>query len=257
MTDFSTYTPGHSQNATDFMSLRTLKTHGQFFLSHLQPGLSVLDCGCGPGSITLDIAERVAPSKVVAIDIEDSQIALGVEGAENRNCDNVCFQSGDVYSLPFGDNSFDRIFSHALMEHLAEPVKAMRELLRVLKPDGVIGVCSPDWGGFILSPPSDLLSAATKAYTTLQSLNGGDVNVGRSLSFYLASAGFEQCQMSARYEVYSDREIIGDYLALRLEAAGDTTSAKTLRSWSRQSGGLFAQCWVSCIARKPESARNK
>ena len=44
------YTPGHSQYAADFMAKRTLESHGSFFVPYLQPGLSVLDCGCGPGS---------------------------------------------------------------------------------------------------------------------------------------------------------------------------------------------------------------
>jgi len=128
------------------------------------------------------------------------------------------------------------------------------ELLRVLKPGGVIGVCSPDWDGFILSPPSNSLTSAIAAYTNLQSHNGGDVNVGRKLGTHLAAAGFDNCRMSARYEVYPDRKIIGEYLAVQLERAGDNTSAGTFRTWSYQTGGLFAQCWVACVAEKPKQA---
>ena len=154
------------------------------------------------------------------------------------------------HSLPFDDASFERVFSNALMEHLTDPVRAMREMLRVLKPGGVIGVSSPDWGSFLLAPPSAALTAAVAAYTTLQTRNGGDVNVGRKLGSHLSAAGFENCQMSAQYEVYPSLPLIGDYLALQLDCAGDAASAATFRDWSQRPGGLFAQCWVSCIARK-------
>ena len=247
----ATYTPGHSQNATDFMSLRTLKTHGEFFLPYLKSGQSVLDCGCGPGTITLDIAAAVEPGHVVGIDFEQSQIDTALAAAHERHCGNAHLEPGDVTSLPLKDCSFDRVFSNALMEHLADPVMAMRELWRVPKPNGIVGVCSPDWGGFLLAPPSEQLAAAIKAYIAWQSKNGGDVNVGRKLGQHLAAAGFRDLHMSARYEVYADRDVIGDYLAVQLERTGDITSASTLRQWSQQDGGMFAQCWVSCVARKP------
>jgi ubiquinone/menaquinone biosynthesis C-methylase UbiE len=140
------YTPGHSQNAADFMALRSVRSHGQFFIPHLKSGVSVLDCGCGPGSITLGIAELAAPGKVVGVDFGADQIAGAQSNAAKRGIANVNFLAADSYSLPLEESSFDRVFSHALMEHLADPLRVVKELYRVLKPDGVIGVCSPDWG---------------------------------------------------------------------------------------------------------------
>lgn len=244
------YTPGHSQNASDFMSKRSFDSHGQFFSAYLGPGLSVLDCGCGPGSITLGIAERVFPGRVVGIDFGPSQIARAAAAAATISQTNVRFQTADCNSIPFDANSFDRVFSHALFEHLSDPVCALTELHRVLKPDGIIGLCSPDWGGFILSPPSAELSRAVIGYTKLQNKNGGDVEAGRKLGVYLAAAGFEVVQMSARYECYPSLDFIGEYLALQLEREGDAPSAETFRIWSQNAGGMFAQAWVSAIGRK-------
>ncbi len=249
----ATYTPGHSENATEFMARRTIESHGEFFLPYLTPGVAVLDCGCGPGSISLSIANRIGNGRVVGIDFGESQIQRATEAANERGIANALFQQADCYSLPFEDASFDCVFSNALMEHLTDPIRALREMLRVLKPGGVIGVSSPDWLGFVLAPPSDALTSAVAAYTNLQTRNGGDVHAGRKLGALLTSSGFVNCQMSARYEVYPSLPLIGDYLALQLERAGDSTSASTFRDWSRQSGGMFAQCWVSCLAQAPRS----
>ena len=246
------YTPGRSQNAIDFMSRRLVQSHGQFFLRHLSAGKSVLDCGCGPGSITLSIASLVDPGRVIGVDYDVSQIERAISAAKNSGISNAEFCTADSYALPFGDTTFDRVFSHALIEHLSEPLRAVSEMFRVLKSGGYIGVCSPDWGGFLLSPPSDVLTKAVDSYTSLQTQNGGDIHAGRKLGNHLKAAGFKAIQMTARYECYPSLEMIGEYLALQLERSGDLPSAKTLREWSQVEGGMFAQCWVSCTARKDQ-----
>ncbi|MFL6566393.1 MAG: methyltransferase domain-containing protein [Burkholderiales bacterium] len=246
-----TYTPGHSENVSHFMARRTLATHGAFFVPHLRPGLSLLDCGCGPASITLGIAARLDPGEVVGIDFAPDQIAHARQAAAREGRRNIEFETANVYSLPFESGRFERVFSHALLEHLADPQRALREFYRVLAPGGVIGVCSPDWGGFLLSPPSPPLTRALDAYMALQSGNGGDVRAGRNQGLHLAAAGFEAIELSARYECYDSRQLIAEYLARRLDEAGDGASASALRDWSANEPGMFAQAWVSAVARRP------
>jgi SAM-dependent methyltransferase len=244
------YTPGHSQNAADFMAKRTLESHGAFFIPYLDRNATVLDCGCGPGTITLDIARCASSAEVVGVDIAQSQIDRATAAATQQGVPNATFRVADCYSLPFADCTFDRLFSLALMEHLADPVRALGEMHRVLKPGGIIGLCSPDWGSFVLAPPSPELTSAVAAYTALQSRNGGDVNAGRKLGTHLETVGFDHVQMSARYECYPSLEFIGEYLALQLDGKGDVGSANTLRVWSRHKAGMFAQAWVSAVARR-------
>ena len=244
------YTPGHTANATDFMAQRSFDSHGAFFRDFVPRGSRILDCGCGPGSITQGIAEWVAPAEVIGVDFGESQIARARQDAAARGIANVSFVAASCYRLPFADETFDGVFSHALLEHLAEPQKALAEFHRVLKRGGHIGVCSPDWGGFLLAPPSAALIAARDAYMALQTKNGGDIFVGRKLGVYLADAGFSNIQMEARYECYPSLDFIGEYLARQLEQAGSGTEAATLRSWSKSPGGLFAQTWVSTVGTK-------
>ncbi len=112
------------------------------------------------------------------------------------------------------------------MEHLTFPGKALAEFHRVLKPGGAIGLCSPDWDGFVVAPPSPELDTALSAYRMLQTKNGGDVLAGRKLGSYLSAAHFHSVRMQARYECYSTLPLIGDYLALQLHQAGFVTRPK-------------------------------
>jgi ubiquinone/menaquinone biosynthesis C-methylase UbiE len=245
-----TYTPGHTKNATDFMSKRTLESHGQFFVKYLRKGMSVLDCGCGPGTITLGIASAVAPEAVTGIDDGESQIETARSNAAARHVENVTFQTASCYSLPFADSSFGCVFCHALMEHVSAPAKALKEMHRVLKPGGYVGICSPDFGGLLLAPPSDELATAISAYTSMQKANGGDLLIGHKFGAYLSEVGFRDIHMSARYECYPSLTFIGEYLALQLQQKGHKKHARTLLEWSKSRGGMFAQAWVSAIGRK-------
>jgi len=246
-----TYTPGYSEVAAAFMARRRLDPNGAFFLPHLGPGISVLDCGCGPGTITRDIALRIAPGRAVGLDFNADQVAAAIVAANSQGIANLEFRQGSVYALPFEDASFDAVFSHALLEHLKEPVKAAAEFRRVLKPGGVIGVCTPDWGGFLLAPPSEKLLIAFEAYKALQNRNGGDVYCGHKLGMIIEAAGFEGIVMRSRYENYDPLAVIGDFLAVNHEEAGDAKNAAVWREWGRGSNGMFSQAWVSCVAKKP------
>jgi SAM-dependent methyltransferase len=192
----------------------------------------------------------VAPSQVTGIDLGKSQIERAAREAAEQGISNVQFLEASCYSLPFADEAFDCVFSHALFEHLSEPRRAVAECWRVLRPGGRVGVCSPDWGGFIVAPPSPELASAIEAYVGLQTANGGDVGVGRKLGAYLSAAGFQEIRMQARYECYGDRLFIGEYLARQLEQNDHVRHANVLRSWAESPHGLFAQCWVSAAGRK-------
>jgi SAM-dependent methyltransferase len=241
------YTPGHSANATAFMAARSLSSHGEFIRPYLKPGMKALDCGCGPGAISIGLAEAVGPSgRVIGIDFGESQI----EVAKTRATPNLTFRVASVYELPFEDNKFDLVFSHALFEHLAEPVRGVSEIRRVLRPGGVVGLCSPDWGGFILSPTDDRVEGAISRYRALQEKNGGETRAGRHLGSWLEAGGLITERMQARYECYPDSRLIAEYLALQLEQAGEVESGGVLRNWAARPWSLFAQAWVSAIAVK-------
>src|SRR2546430_8944200 len=140
----------------------------------------------------------------------------------NRVSQMFRFEIGSVYELPVPDGSFEVVFAHAIFEHLREPLSALTEFHRVLVSGGLVALCSPDWGGFLVSPATSQLDAALAYYQTLQTQNGGDVHVGRKFKALLREAGFRDLEFSASYQCYCPLELIGEYLAQGIERSSET-----------------------------------
>ena len=118
---------------------RTLQA-GAFLTSQLRAGMRLIDCGCGPGSITVDLARMVAPGEAIGIDLREDALTHGSALARERGIANVVFQAASVYRLPYADGSFDAAFACAVLQHLAAPLAALKEIRRVLKPGAMIGI---------------------------------------------------------------------------------------------------------------------
>jgi SAM-dependent methyltransferase len=160
----ATYTYGHSPGVVTVHARRTAAREAAFFLPYLYPGMRLLDAGCGPGSITVGLAEAVAPGEVIGIDIAPEVLAPARALVRQRGLNNVRFQQGDVDALPFDDATFDAVFAHTLLEHVADGVRVLRELQRVLRPGGVIGVRDCDWASGVFAPDD---MAVTEAMTVV------------------------------------------------------------------------------------------
>jgi SAM-dependent methyltransferase len=240
------YTPGYTQAASNFMAQRSAVSHAKFLLPHLDANSRLLDCGCGPGSISCDFAKILVSGSVEGIDIEQSQIDLARARATEQGLINATFSVGSIYALPFPDSSFDVVFAHAIFEHISTPKQALAEMLRVLAPGGLVAIRSPDWGGFIVGPEITGLQGAIDSYADLQIANGGDTHIGRKLPRLLRTAGFDTVRFSATYDCSQSPSIIAAVLALRLGEA----DATAVRSWSADPDAFFAQAWCEALGTK-------
>jgi len=237
------YTPGYTQNASNLMARRTASSHAAFLLPHLRESSRLLDCGCGPGSMSCDFARILSSGYVTGIDCEQSQIELAHNRARNQHLTNVSFEVGSIYELPFPDSSFEVVFAHAVFEHISSHDAALKEMFRVLAPGGLVAVRSPDWGGFIVVPDIPGLQTAMQHYADLQTANGGDIHIGRKLPGLLRAAGFDALTFSATYDCTLSPTIIAEYLALPLMES----DAEALREWGGHPDAVFAQAWCEIL----------
>jgi SAM-dependent methyltransferase len=117
--------------------------------------------------------------------------------ADELGVTNVRFEQGDVYALPFAAATFDAAFSRSVLEHLARPLEALREVRRVLKPGGVIGLTEGDFGGYVFAPHRPLVAEAVALYLRAWEHNGGNPRRGRELRALLREAGFGRVEATA------------------------------------------------------------
>ncbi|HET9727848.1 MAG TPA: methyltransferase domain-containing protein [Acidimicrobiia bacterium] len=190
-----TYTHGHHESVLRSHTWRTVENSAAYLMAELQPGRDLLDVGCGPGTITLDFARRLAPGRVVAIDAAADVIELARQSAPAVA--NVTFATGDVYALDFDDASFDIVHAHQVLQHLADPVKALREMRRVCKPGGVVAARDGDYGAFTWFPEPPALDAWRATYSAIARANHGEPNAGRHLLEWTHAAGFADVQPGA------------------------------------------------------------
>jgi ubiquinone/menaquinone biosynthesis C-methylase UbiE len=167
-----------------------------FLTPHLKQGMRLIDCGCGPGSITVDLALALAPGEAIGIDLREGALRQGRALARERGIANVAFHAATLYRLPYADSSFDAAFACAVLQHLAAPLGALKELRRVLKPGGVIGIVDGSSPITFRHPTNRLLQAWDNLRGFEREYNTGRPYEALALRALLREAGFTRTQAS-------------------------------------------------------------
>ena len=190
-----------------YVGMRDARTFLPFLLPHLDSGLDVLDAGCGVGSIALDLAATIAPGRIVGIDVDPEQIEVATTTAAQRGIDNAEFAAASVYELPFDESSFDVVYANAVLFYLREPLRALVEFKRVLRPGGLAAVSDDDLGTVVISPDRPELELAPRLFECAVEHEGGNGRYSRHLRTLMLEAGFAQTEGIAHApEVYGDLE---------------------------------------------------
>ena len=176
-----TYTHGHHESVLRSHRWRTAENSAAYLVPYLEAGGSVLDVGCGPGTITIDLARRVAPGQVVGIDAVIEPLEMARSDAVAAHVDNVTFQVADAYALPFDEASFDVVHAHQVLQHLTDPVAALREMGRVCRPDGIVAARDSDYAAMAWHPGDPRLDRWRRIYDEVARANGGEPDAGRRL----------------------------------------------------------------------------
>lgn len=255
----ATYTHGHAESVLRSHRTRTAANSAAYLLPHLRPEMTLLDVGSGPGTITADFAELLPSGRVTALEATPDALALTRTEAERRNVA-LDYAVGDVLALDLPSDAYDVVHAHQVLQHVADPVAAIKEMVRVCRPGGLVAARDGDYGGFLWYPSSSGLDRWRQLYTTAARANGGEPDAGRRLLGWARAAGCTTVTASASTWCYADPDsrrewggmwadrVTGSGLAKQLLSSGMATEeelqavAAAWRDWADQPAG-----WISVL----------
>ncbi|KAI0092900.1 S-adenosyl-L-methionine-dependent methyltransferase [Irpex rosettiformis] len=262
-------THGNSTAVTQFHSWRTAENSAPYLLPYLKPDMKILDVGCGPGSITISLASHVPQGHITGVDYAPVPIQAALALASSTKTPNVTFQTADIFSLPFPDASFDVTHAHQVLQHISEPVRALKELRRVTKPGGLVACRETDVQTFIWYPENPALQRWSFITESIARRNDCEPRAGRRLKTWARSAGFkaEDIKCTAGTWCFSspeERAYWGGSIVKRFEESHLSASAmeggfatkeeieetvKALKEWVEDEDGWFGLMHGQMIAK--------
>lgn len=221
------YTHGHHESVLRAHRWRTVENSAAYLLPHLRPGVSVLDVGSGPGTITADLAARVAPGRVVGVDASADVVA---QATADHARPGLTFEVGDAYALSAETGEFDIVHAHQVLQHMGRPVDALREFGRVAR-DGVVAVRDVDYEGTIWFPLIPALQEWHELYLATHRQVSGEPAAGRRLKSWALEAGLVDVRSSASlwlFETPQDRAWWGGAWADRVLQSAFAEGARSV-----------------------------
>jgi ubiquinone/menaquinone biosynthesis C-methylase UbiE len=263
------YTHGHHESVLRSHRWRTAANSAAYLVPHLVRGQSLLDVGCGPATLTVDLARTVAPGRVVGVDASEKVLEAARALGESSGLENVEFAHANAYELPFADGTFDVVHAHQVLQHLSEPVAALREMRRVAKPGGLIAVREADYSAMTWYPENAGLTEWNMLYHEVTAAYGYQADAGRRLLSWVLDAGLDPASVVPSagvwcYATPQDRTWWGDLWAERCIESNFAVQAKDAgladdvaleqlahdwQSWAASPEGWFAVLHGEVLAR--------
>ncbi|WP_139415451.1 class I SAM-dependent methyltransferase [Agromyces laixinhei] len=252
----STYTHGHHESVLRSHRSRTALNSAAYLLPLLKPTDRLLDVGAGPGTITVDLAEVV--DAVTATEVGLEELRLTRATVAERGATNIHLQVADVHALEFPDASFEVTHVHQVLQHVADPVQALRELARVTAPGGIVAARDSDYSGFCWWPRLPLLDKWLDLYRTAARANGGEPDAGRRLLSWAHAAGLTNVTATSSTWCYATEKerawwggmwadrILDSAIARQITSTGLATAAElqeiseAWKEWADDEDGWFS-----------------
>lgn len=257
------YTHGHAPVVVQLHAMRTAETNAAAVVQLLRPGDNLLDVGCGPGSITKGFKKYVGErGRVVGLDAEPKVVAEATIAVG----DDAEIIQGSAYELPFESNAFDVVHAHQVLQHLKDPIAALKEMKRV--SNGLVICREVDYESWLWYPETSGMTKWKQAYRDTCKRNGADSDAGRKLKAWYREAGFDIITTSSSTVQYCGKEstvAFGETWAKRvaetqlgdqMESYGLATRqeindmAEAWRAWGQHQDAMLFYVDVCAIGRK-------
>lgn len=218
------YVPGYKAAQVQHHEWRNAENSAAHLLPTLEsmrqrnPKLSVLDVGTGSGTIATSLAARIPDAKMIATDLSEDILKRAQELAEGKGTKNVTFQQASAYELPFPDDSFDVTHTSQMLCHMDKPTDALKEMLRVTKPGGVVSACESDMRAWCLWPDLEGLRDYHRIQIETHEAAGGSASGGRQLVSWAINAGAPREAIKASFSAWcysttDERSMMGMFVS--------------------------------------------
>ena len=246
------YTAGHTPAVLSTHSWRTIANSGKYMQPFLKPDMKVLDVGCGPGSITVDLATFIPQGHVTGVENVEGPLEAARAHAAERGVANVDFMVGDALSLPFPDQTFDLTHAHQVLQHTGDPVRTLREMRRVTKPGGLVACREADHATWICFPESKDLREWHQVIEKIAYADGREPNAGRHVHKWAREAGFDPANITTTasawcFHTRAEREYWGTGMGKRTLDPGFIETAVKGGFATREDLERFAKAWQDWI----------
>jgi ubiquinone/menaquinone biosynthesis C-methylase UbiE len=206
----------------------------------VQDGDVVLDIGCGPGADLPDLAEATgAAGRVIGLDRDPD--ALTKAAARTDGQPQVRLARCDAHDLPLADAAADRVHADRVVQHLADPAAALREVRRVLRPGGVAVIAEPDWDTLVIDYPDLAVARAYTRFVADRAVRNGCV--GRQLPAIASRAGLTVQKVVPITSVSRDVRVADKVLGLQRVTERATSDGYLSQEQARQ--------WLDRLATEP------
>ena len=262
-----TYTHGHQAAVLRAHRWRTAENSAAYLLSHLRPGQRLLDVGCGPGTLTADLARLVAPGPATGIDVVASVVGDAEAYAREAGATNATFVAGDFRDAGLEPASFDVVHAHQVLQHLRQPVPALAAMARLAAPGGLVAAREADYSAMTWAPDDARIARWLEIYLAVTRRNGAEPNAGRWLLRWAHAAGLAEVTYSTStwtFATTADRAYWGGQWAERCIAssfaeqavaygvatAGEMAAiAEGWREWMQEPDAVFVVVHGEILAR--------